>query len=157
LHLTKPFHQLTKKGDAWKLAKEEQVVFEELKFLIMSIPILVQPNQNAQFRLETNALGYTTRAVLSQICNNGQCHPVDLTSKGLDAAKRNYKIHDKELLSVIHGLEEWRHILEGTKYKIEILKDHQKLTHFWTSQNSNHRQAHWSLWLSHFDFSLVHT
>ena len=132
-------------------------MFEELNHLITFTPILVQMDQNVQFKLDTNAFGYATRVVLSQLCDDGKWHPVGFTSKGLDAAKRNYKIHDKELLSVIHGLEEWRHILEGTKYKIEILKDHQKLTHFWTSQNSNHRQAHWSLWLSHFDFSLVHT
>ena len=36
----------------------------------------------------------------------------------------NYAIYDKELLSVIHGLEEWRHILEGTKHTIEILNNH---------------------------------
>ena len=116
-HFTKPLHQLTKKGEAWRWAKEEQEVFEELKHLIMYTPILVQLDQNAQFRLETNALGYATRVVLSQLCDGGKWRPVGFTSKGLDAAKRNYEIHDNELLSVIHGLEEWRHILEGTKHK----------------------------------------
>jgi len=44
--------------EAWKWAKEEQEAFEVLKCLIMSTPILVQPDQNAQFRLETDASGY---------------------------------------------------------------------------------------------------
>ena len=83
--------------------------------LVTSTPILVQPNQEALFRLETDALGYATRVVLSQLSKDGKWHPVGFTSKGLNLAKRNYVIHDKELLSVIHGLEEWQHILEGTK------------------------------------------
>ena len=77
-------------------------------------------------------------------------------SKGLNVAERNYKVHDKELLSVIQGLKEWRHILEGTKHMIEILNDHRNLTYFRTSQNLNHWQACWSLWLTWFNFSLVH-
>ena len=51
-------------------------------------------------------------------------HPVGFMSKGLSPVERNYAIYDKELLSVIHRLEEWRHILEGTKHTIEILNDH---------------------------------
>jgi len=39
---------------------------------------------------------------------------------------------------------------------IEILNDHMDLTYFWTSQNLNCWQAHWSLFLSRFDFSLIH-
>ena len=78
-----------------------QASFKELKRLITSTPILVQLNQNAPFRLETDASNYATGVVLSQLCNDGKWHPVGFTSKGLDAAKRNYKVHNKELLSVI--------------------------------------------------------
>ena len=42
-HIAKPLHQLTKKGEAWKWAEEERKAFEELKRLITSTPILVQP------------------------------------------------------------------------------------------------------------------
>ena len=55
--MTKPLHQLMKKGEAWKWAKEEQDAFEELKCLITSTPILVQLDRNAQFWLETDAQG----------------------------------------------------------------------------------------------------
>ena len=71
-------------------------------------------------------------------------------------AERNYKVHYNELLSVIQGLEEWRHILEGTKHTIEVLNDHRNLMYFRMSQNLNHWQAHWSLWFTWFNFSLVH-
>src|SRR5882724_352470 len=122
----------------------------------MSTPILVQPNQEAPFRLETDTSGYATGAVLSQLSEDSRWHPVDFMSKGLDSAKRNYAIHDKELLLVICGLEEWRHVLEGTKHMIEILNDHRNLTYFWTSQDLNCQQACWSLWLARFDLHLFH-
>src|SRR5882724_7816173 len=106
-HVTKPLHQLTKKGEEWQWAEAEQASFEELKCLITSTPILVQLNQDAPFWLEIDASGCATRAVLCQLCDDGKWHLVGFTSKGLDAAERNYKVHDKELLSVIRGLEEW--------------------------------------------------
>jgi len=53
------------------------------------------------FQLETDTSSYATGAVLSQLCDNSKWHLVGFTSKGLDAAERNYEVHDKELLSVI--------------------------------------------------------
>src|SRR5258708_21629086 len=55
-----------------------------------------------------------------------------------------------------HALDEWHHFLEGTAEKFEILTDHQNLTYFQDAQKLNHQQAHWSLFLSCFDFSLCH-
>jgi len=33
-------------------------------------------------------------------------------SKSLNNTERNYEIHDKEMLVVIRGLENWRHLLD---------------------------------------------
>src|SRR5882672_5190793 len=103
-----------------------------------------------------DASGYAIGAVLSQLCEDEKWHLVGFMSKSLSSAERNYEIHDKELLSIIRGLEEWRHILEGTKHTIEILNDHRNLTYFRESQNLNCWQACWSLFLSRFDFLLIH-
>src|SRR5882724_9990425 len=99
--------------------------------------------------------GYTTSAILSQLCEDNKWCPIGFTSKSLSSSKRDYGIHDKELLSVIQGLEEWRHILEGTMHTVETLNDHRKLMYFQTSQNLNCWQVHWSLFLSRFDFCLI--
>jgi len=107
------------------------------------------------FRLEINTSGYATWASLSQLCNDAKWQSCMLYFQGADSAKRNYEVHDKELLSVIWGLKEWRHVLEGTKHTIEILNDHRNLMYFRTSQNLNCQQACWSLWLAWFNFSLV--
>jgi len=44
---------------------------------------------------------------------DGKWHPVAYQSKGLNEVSRNYEIHDKEMLAIIQGLEEWQHFLEG--------------------------------------------
>ena len=41
-------------------------------------------------------------------------------SKSLNKTERNYEIHDKEMLAVIRELENWRHLLEGAKFKFKI-------------------------------------
>ena len=77
-------------------------------------------------------------------------------SKSFSPADCNHAIYDKELLSVICRLEEWRHILAGTKHTIKILNNHQNLTYFQMAQTLNHHQAWWSLYLSQIDYSLTH-
>jgi len=77
-------------------------------------------------------------------------------SKSLSLVERNYEIHDKEMLTIIHALEEWRHFLEEARHPVEIWTDHKNLEYFMTAKKLNRRQAHWSLYLARFDFKLTH-
>ena len=70
--------------------------------------------------MEVDTSDYTTEGVLSIECENGKWRLVVFLSKSLSETKENYEIHNKEMLVVIRGLENWRHLLEGTKYKFEI-------------------------------------
>src|SRR6266481_4786735 len=100
--------------------------------------------------------GYVMGTILSQLCDDEKWHPVSFTSKSLNSAEHNYAIYDKEMLLVRHGLEEWRHILEGTTHTIEILNDNKNLRYFRMAKTLNCRQACWSLYLSQFNYSLAH-
>ena len=77
-------------------------------------------------------------------------------SKLLNKMKQNYAIHNKEILAVIRGLEAWKHLLEGTKFKFEVQTDHKNLEYFIKVQKLNQRQARQALYLSRFDFTLKH-
>jgi len=83
-------------------------------------------------------------------------HPVAFYSKSLSSVEQNYKIHNKEMLAIIHALEEWRHFLEGTTHLVEIWTDHKNLEYFMTAKKLNCHQARWSLHLARFDFLLHH-
>jgi len=41
-------------------------------------------------------------------------------SKSLNETERNYEIYDKEMMMVIRGLENWRYLLKGAKFKFKI-------------------------------------
>ena len=63
--------------------------------------------------MEVDVLDYATGGVLSMKCKDGLWRLVAFLSKSLNGTKRNYEIHDKEMLAIIRGLESWRHLLEG--------------------------------------------
>ena len=152
--VTLPMNQLTRKDKKWKWGEEQQAVFEQLKVVFTTRPVLVTPELDKEFRVEADASNFATGEVLSVKCDNNLWRPVAFISKALNEMERNYKIHNKEMLGVIRCLEVWRHFLEGARMKFEIWMDHKNLEYFMSSQNLNHRQACWALYLSRFNFVL---
>jgi len=124
---------------------------------VTTTPILALPQDSEPFCIETDSSDFASRAVLSQqLPGEDKWHPVAFYSKSLSPVERNYKIHDKEMLTIIHVLEEWRHFLEGAQHPVEIWMDHKNLEYFITAKKLNCCQARWSLYLARFDFKLVH-
>jgi len=82
--------------------------------------VLAVPNLDKKMRMEVDALDYATGGVLSMKCEDRLWRPVAFLSKSLNETERNYEIHDKEMLAIIRDLENWRHLLEGAKFKFEI-------------------------------------
>ena len=51
------------------------------------------------------------------------------------------EIHDKKMLAVIRELKNWRHLLEGTKFKFEVWIDYKNLEYLMKVQKLNRKQA----------------
>jgi len=139
----------------WTWGSTEKEAFLALRKAATDGPVLCLPIDNAPFRIEADSSGYTTGAVLSQL-QNDSWRPVAYYSKGLNDVKRNYDIHDRELLSIMHALADWRRYLHGSATPFEIFSDHKNLQYFMTNQKLNRRQARWSLELAEFNFTLIH-
>ena len=154
--LAAPLNNLLKKDTAFEWTEETQLAFEELKQQLTSAPVLMMPDQTKPFHIECNASRYTSGAVLTQLVNNRDWHPIAFLSKTFDEMKHNYEIYDRELLAIIWVLEEWRHYIQGLGHTTIIYSDHQNLTFFRSAQKLNWRQAQWSLYLSEFDVKLLH-
>ena len=118
--------------------------------------MLAAPDLDKKMRMEVNASDYTMGGVLLIECEDGLWRLVAFLSKSLNETERNYEIHDKEMLAIIRGLENWRHLLENAHFKFEIWTDHKNLEYFMKAQKLNQRQAQWALYLSRFDFTLKH-
>ena len=106
--------------------------------------------------MEADASNFATGGVLSIKCEDNKWRPVVYISKLLNETKRNYEIHDKEMLAIICCLEAWRHFLEGSRSKFEVWTNHKNLEYFMSNQKLNRRQARWALYLSRFNFILKH-
>src|SRR6266699_3631339 len=113
-------------------------------------------DQTRPFQIECDASKYTSGAVLTQLDGNGDRHPCAFISKTFSPTERNYEIYDRELLSIIRALQEWRCYIQGSRHTTTILSDHKNLTFFRSAQKLNRRQTHWLLFLSEFDIQLVH-
>ena len=119
-------------------------------------PVLVAPDLDKEFRMETNTSNYATRGVLSMKCSDELWRLVAFIFKLLNDTERNYEIHNKEMLAIVRCLEAQRHFLEGASTKFEIWTNHKNLEYFMKVQKLNQRQARWVLYLSRFDFTLKH-
>ena len=125
-----------------------QNAFEELKKQFLEQPVLQMVDQDKPFEIECDASLFATGAVLLQRDTNGDKHPVAYYSKALNPAERNYHTLDREFLSIIRALKEWRHYLEGSKHHLIIWSDHENLTRWREPQQLNRRQARWMLYMT---------
>ena len=146
---------LTQKDKVFSWGTVEANVFEWLKNHFTTAPILAYLDNNCHFRLETDASDFTTGTVLS-ILKDNKWHPVTYSSHTMSPEEWNYLVADKEMLSVIHSLEQWCHYLEGAKHEFNIWNDHANLQWFMKRQDLNQHQACWAQYLSCFTFKWTH-
>lgn len=57
-------------------------------------------------------------------------------------AKTWNKIHNQKLLAIIEVFKSWRYYLEGCKYKVFVLINHNNLCHFIVTKSPNLRQIY---------------
>ena len=82
--------------------------------------VLAVLDLDKKMRIEIDVLDYAMEEVLLMEEEDRKWRPVAFLSKSLNETERNYKIHDKEMLAIIRGLESWRHLLKGAQFKFEI-------------------------------------
>ena len=101
-HIIRPLFNLTKNKLEFKWSSDKKLVFDTLKDRITSTLMLAPPDNSKPYQVEADSSDFTTRAVLSQQSpDDDKWHPVAFVSKSLSSVKRNYKIHDKEMLAIV--------------------------------------------------------
>jgi len=125
-----PLTNLTKKGNAFEWTEEAQKAFEQLKEIITSRPVLIIPDPNKPYEVETDASDDAMGGTLIQRDEEGRPHPVAFVSKKFSDTERRYGTPDQELMAIITAFKEWRHYLSGTKEPVIVRTDHKNLTSF---------------------------
>ena len=85
--------------------EKQKKTFEKLKKRFIAELILVIPDLDKEIRVEADMLDFAMEGVLSMKCENEKQRLVAYILKLLNQAKKNYIIHDKEILAIIRYLE----------------------------------------------------
>jgi hypothetical protein len=121
-HVLAPLAKLTSKEVKWHWGKEESQAFQTMKKLISKQVLLAFPDFTKPFIIHTDASHTQLGAVISQ-----DDKPIAFYSRKLNDAQTRYTTTERELLSIVETLKEFRSILFG--YPIVVYTDHQNLTY----------------------------
>ena len=116
--------------------------------MISEETLLNYPNWTKPFTIHTDASDYQLGAVISQ-----DNKPIAFFSRRLSKAQKNYTTTEKELLSIVECLKQFRGILFG--YPINIFSDHKNLVYAATMSESQ-RVMRWRLILEEFGPNIEH-
>ena len=155
--IVRPITRLLSKSTVWKWSPECQSVFELLKTVFTTAPILRHYNPEHPVILECDASDFAIAAILSQTdSTTKEIHPIAFHARTMLPAELNYDIYDKELLAIFEAFKQWRAYLEGVPHQIMVYSDHNNLQYFTTTKQLSRRQARWSEYLSGFNFTIVY-
>ena len=149
-HILQPFTDLSSgpKGKKIKWTDELEKAFNEVKQMVCKETLLNYPDWNKPFEIHTDASDYQLGAVISQ---DGK--PIAFFSRKLNKAQMNYTTTEKELLSIVECVREFRNILFG--YPIIVYSDHKNLVHAATVSQSQ-RVMRWRMILEEFGPDIRH-
>ena len=144
--LMAPLSRLCSKTVPWKWTAVEQKAFANLKKIISKEVLLAYPDFNKPFEIHTDASDLQLGSVISQ---GGR--PIAFYSRKLSDAQTRYTTQERELLSIVETLKEFRNILLGQR--ITVYTDHKNLT--CKNQNSN-RVMRWRLLIEEYGPDIQH-
>ena len=121
--------------------------------------LIAYPDHNKEFKIETDASDYQLGRRIFQE-HEDEDDPAKLVNRDvafysckLSSAQKNYTTIEKEMLSVVEVLKEYRPMLLGAK--ITIYTDHRNLT-YKLSQYATQRILRWRLLLEEFGAKFVY-
>ena len=108
MHILAPLTALTSAKVKWNWTAEHQTAFDEMKQVMTRETLLAYPDFKQPFDIHTDASLSQLGACISQ---NGK--PIAFYSCKLNPAQTRYTTTERELLSIVEVLKEFRNILLG--------------------------------------------
>ncbi|GBO99559.1 Retrovirus-related Pol polyprotein from transposon 17.6 [Eumeta japonica] len=149
-----PLTDRLKKAKKFEMTSEAIKSFEKLKQALTSAPVLRHADFSKRFWIQCDACEYGIGAVLYQISNQNEEHPIAFYSQKLNACQRNYSVTEKECLAAVMAVKKFRPYIELMPFT--IVTDHASLKWLMTLKDLSGRLARWSLQLQAFDFEIEH-
>jgi len=145
-HVLAPLAGLTSSKAKWHWGEKQEVAFQTAKKIIAREVMLAYPDFSKPFEIHTDASHYQLGAVISQ---GGK--PIAFYSRKLNPAQTRYTTTERELLSIVETLKEYRNILLG--HQIEVFTDHKNLVY---KTFNTERVMRWRLIIEEFGPKLTY-
>ncbi|GJP47876.1 hypothetical protein CLOM_g7051 [Closterium sp. NIES-68] len=151
--LSAPLTDRLKDRDCFWWGEKQQTAFDQLKIALTSPPVLRISDPNRPYEVVTDASDIAIGAVLLQDFGDG-LQPVAYESRKLQGAEKNYTVHDKEMMAIVHAFKTWRCYLTGAD--VTVRTDHKSLQYLRAQPNLNPRQIRWLDFLeSNFHYTIT--
>jgi hypothetical protein len=128
--------KLLEKDAKFKWSPQCEEAFLNLKKLLITTPVLAQPDIEKSFDVYCDASDTGIGVVLMQ-----DGHAIAYASRQLQRHEEYYPTHDLGLLAIVHALKVWRHCLLGNLVHIYI--DHKSPRYLFTQPDLNMRHRRW--------------
>jgi len=129
-----------------------QEALDALKGKLVTAPILRGPNWALPFHIHIDASNKVIGAALGQV-EEKLPYAIYFVSENISKAELNYIVTEKELLTVVHSLNKFRHYITG--YQTFIHTDHATIRYLMNKPDVNSCIIIWLLLLQQFDLTIV--
>ena len=139
--IAQPLHNLTQKGTPFHWSRECGEAFLLLKQRLTESQILMYPDFNRDFILETDASAMGLGVVLSQRAEDGKVHPVAYASRSLSPQEKRYAITELETLAVVWSVSHFHAYLYG--HDVYVFTDHSAVKAVLETPSPSGKHARW--------------
>jgi len=148
-----PLNKLLQKDHPFEMGEAQKRAKERLVDSLVTGPILVQPNLELPFVLDTDASDEGIGCVLSQELG-GVEKVIAYFSKSLSKQEKNYCTTRKEMLALVRGIKNFRYYLLGKPFIVRT--DHLALKWLTSFKEPEGQVARWLEQLQEYEFEVKH-
>jgi len=154
----KPWSQkLTKCGKVkWEWTRQAKLPFRNTNRIFTEVTNLPALQSGHPIIIQAAASGFSIVGILNQYDVFRFLSPVSFYSWKCSRAKHRYDIYNWELFAIASILNQVRHYLENTSYKVLLRCNHKNLEYFPPSKGLSRRPAGWSEIFSPDEFVIIY-
>jgi len=132
----------------------QESTFQKIKEMLISAPVLRNPNWKKPFILHILWSKAGVGAYLSQIADDGQEYAIAYASRMNSRVESAFSSYEGEVSAVVYAVHEFRYYLWGQHF--ELITDCKAMEWLTTPAKLRSKLSRWSLLLAEYDFTITH-